>query len=369
MGDDKIRHLLAKGFAGAEHYYWNPSKSLRLMGMDAEPLGVDWAQAKARALELNKWADEMRACVNGDENVPPPNSIARLFSEFRKSIEFRELKSRTQKDYTYYLEKIESEFGHLAVRALTARVIKSYYYRVRDERGVTWAYHILSTLRAVLSWAVSEDWILKNPALDVRMKSPPKRTITWQPQQAQAYIDKAIELGWHSVAVMAIIFDCIAQSPIDVRTLKRGAYNGRTISVTRTKTDVQVSPVPLWKEAKKALDGYLKSRPDLLPDTPIFVHDRLKMPWVESTLHKVHAEIRTAAKLPKHLQLQDFRRTAQTEAGAAGGTVDEIRALAQHSTRKAGEHYVHPDERFAAAVQGKRLASRNGNSPKVRNSG
>jgi hypothetical protein len=103
----------------------------------------------------------------------------------------------------------------------------------------------------------------------------------------------------------------------------------------------------------------------LLPDTPIFVHDRTKMPWVESTLHKVHNEIRTAANLPKKLQLQDFRRTAQTEAGTADGTVDEIRALAQHSTRKAGEFYVHPDERYAAAVQDKRLAKRNGNSPKV----
>ena len=88
--------------------------------------------------------------------------------------------------------------------------------------------------------------------------------------------------------------------------------------------------------------------------------------WVYSTLCKVHSEIRAAAGLPKKLQLQDFRRTAQTEAGAAGGTVDEIRGLARHTTRSAAEHYVHPDERFVNSVQRKRLASRNKTGSKVR---
>jgi hypothetical protein len=88
--------------------------------------------------------------------------------------------------------------------------------------------------------------------------------------------------------------------------------------------------------------------------------------WVYSTLCKAHSEVRDAAGLPKKLQLQDFRRTAQTEAGAAGGTVDEIRGLARHTTRSAAEHYVYPDSRFVDAVQNKRLASRNKNGPKVR---
>ncbi|HEY0281809.1 MAG TPA: hypothetical protein VGC27_04195 [Rhizomicrobium sp.] len=67
---------------------------------------------------------------------------------------------------------------------------------------------------------------------------------------------------------------------------------------------------------------------------------------------------RAAAGLPKELQLQDFRRTAQTEAGAGGATLDEIRALARHTTRQAGEHYVVPDSRFVDAAQEKRRALR-----------
>jgi hypothetical protein len=81
--------------------------------------------------------------------------------------------------------------------------------------------------------------------------------------------------------------------------------------------------------------------------------------WKQSTLHKIHAQIRKAAGLPKFLQLQDFRTTAMTEGGAADGTVDETRGLARHSTRTAALHYVHPDARYIEAIQEKRLAHRN----------
>ncbi len=75
--------------------------------------------------------------------------------------------------------------------------------------------------------------------------------------------------------------------------------------------------------------------------------------------------IRRATGLPDELQLQDFRTTVQTEGGAAGGTVDELRGLARHATRSAGEHYVMPDARYVDSVQEKRLAHRNKGREKV----
>lgn len=204
MGEDNIRHLLTKRLAnGHTAYFWNPSKTLRMLGLNAEPLGKDEAKAKTRALELNNLADEIRRSAKGGSNSPLPGSVSRLFADFLVSHEVAELKPRTRKDYSYYLGKVELEFGHLPVSALSSRVIKYYYHRVRDESGVTWAYHIMGSLRAALSWAVSEDWIPKNPALDVTVKSPPKRTVSWLPEQAEIYIAKATEMGWHSIAAMA----------------------------------------------------------------------------------------------------------------------------------------------------------------------
>lgn len=88
--------------------------------------------------------------------------------------------------------------------------------------------------------------------------------------------------------------------------------------------------------------------------------------WSENYLNRIHRQVRAAAGLRSELQLQDFRRTGQTEAGAAGATVDEIRSVARHSTREAGEHYVHPDSRFVESAQKKRLALRNKTGKKVR---
>ena len=369
MGEDNIRHLLTKPLANGETgYFWNPSKTLRNLGMTAEALGKIEAIAKQRALELNCLGDEIRRGARTGTNGPLPGSVSRLFKDFLTSSEVAELKPRTRKDYAYYLGKVELEFGHLPVSALTARVIKTYYHRIRSECGVTWAYHIMGSLRAALSWAVSEDWIPKNPALDVTVKSPAKRTVTWTPEQAATYIAKATELGWHSLAAMAWVYDSTAQSPIDVRLLKRGNYDGRGIGKPREKTGVGGASIPLFPDAKVALDAYLATKPTMLPEAPLFTNDRIGGLWAYSTLCKAHNEIRTAAGLPKKLQLQDFRRTAQTEAGAAGATVDEIRGLARHTTRSAAEHYVHPDSRFVDAAQSKRLASRNKSGPKVRTS-
>ena len=280
MGDDKIRHLLSKELAtGETAYFWNPSKTLRRPGLTNEALGPKEALAKERAIELNTRADHMRRAARSGFNGPLPGCLSRLVADYLVSHEVAELKPRTRKDYQYYLGKVELEFGHLPVRALSARVIKTYYYRVRAESGVTWAYHIMGSLRAALSWAVSEDWIPKNPALDVTVKSPAKRTVTWTPDQAATYIPKATELGWHSLAAMAWVYDSSAQSPIDVRLLKRGDYDGRGIGKPREKTGVSGASIPLFPEAKAALDAYLATKPAMLPGAPLFTNHRTGGPW------------------------------------------------------------------------------------------
>ncbi|MBU6443161.1 MAG: hypothetical protein KGR48_04555 [Alphaproteobacteria bacterium] len=340
-------------------YFWQPSKTVRALGLVPEALGADYAQAKARALELNAIADEMRRTVRNGSNGPRPGTCARLFQEFMDSDEFNnEKKERTRKDYRYYLGKIEADFGDVMVRALTPKIIKTYYRRLCHEVSLTWASHILAHWRGVLSWAVSEDWIPKNPALDVKLKAPKARDVMWTIAQRDTYVAKALEMDKESISVMLLVADSIAQSPVDVRTLRRKTYDGCTIDVARQKTGVKDAPIVLFPEAKAALDTYLAKQPPKLPDAPLFTHDRIGGMWKPSTLAKWHGKIRAAAGLPRELQLQDLRTTGQTEAGAAGGTVDEIRALARHKTRSAGLRYVHPDSRFVDAVQAKRLAHR-----------
>jgi hypothetical protein len=189
---------------------------------------------------------------------------------------------------------------------------------------------VLATLRTVLSWGASEGWINDNPALLVKLKAPQKRKIVWKPEQTHVYIDKAKQLGWHSIVAMAYVFDSIGQSPVDVRTLLRKSYDGRAIDVSRAKTGVEGAPIPLFPDAVAALNSYLATQPAKLPDAPLFTNDKIGGMWNESTLGKTHRKIRAAAGLPSNLQFQDFRTSMMTEGGAAGATTDELRGNTLH---------------------------------------
>jgi integrase len=212
---------------------------------------------------------------------------------------------------------------------------------------------------------LSEDWLKSNPALDVKLKAPARRNVIWEPEQSAAYVKQANAENWESIAVMVLVLDSIAQSPVDCRTLKAKDYDGQRINTSRNKTGVIGAPIPLFPEAKAALDSYLAKQPPKLPDAPLFTNDRIGGEWNENTLQKVHRKIRAAAGLPKNLQLQDFRTTAATEAGGSGATRDELRGLLRHRTGAVSEHYVHPDAHFVESVQNKRLVRRNKNGAKV----
>jgi hypothetical protein len=361
MGRDKVRHLVQRG----NRFFWQPSETIIKLGLTPEALGTEEGPANARAVVLNNLGDNLRRSAKTGSNGPRPGTFSKLCIEYMESDEFAELKPRTKKDYRYYLGKIEEEFGCYQVRTMKPLGIKTYYKRLRKQVSTTWAYHILAMLRTILSWAVSENWIDRNPALDVTMKSPPKRKVTWPVEHSATYIVQAEAMGWASIVAMAYVFDSIGQSPVDVRTLTREAYDGLGIATARAKTGNEGAPIPLFPLAKIALDKYLATQPPKLPGAPLFTNDRIGGEWNESTLQKVHRKIRKAAGLPVNLQLQDFRTTAATESGAAGGTRDEIRGLLRHSTSEAAEHYVYPDARFVESIQAKRLALRNKTGQKV----
>lgn len=372
MGQDRIRHLRAKPLkTGGFAFYWEPSATVRPLGLVAEALGPDRAAAEARARILNAMADEMRgnpgrALGNG----PSPGTVALLFRDYLASVEVKGepgnpalpgLKPRTQKDLRYYLEKVEREFSAVRVDAMTPKVIKTYYQRLARERGLTWAYHMIWALRCALSWAVSENWIAANPALQVEIKGPPKRTVQWTPAEAERFLWAALAQGWWSIAVGADLMDCTAQSPVDIWKLKVRDYDGAAIAdEARAKTGHEGARRILWPDVKARLDAYLATRPALHPDAPLLANDKTGLAWVEVTRHKAFAKIRAAAGLRRELQLQDFRRTAMTEAKKAGATPVEVQNLARHASPRTQDRYVQPDTAFVDAAQAKRLKYRKG---------
>lgn len=370
MGQDRIRHFRKKPLKGGDiAYFWEPSATVKGLGLVAEALGTERTIAEARARQLNAMADEMRATPGRSAgNGPAPGTIALLLSQYLKSVEVMGepgnpalpgLKARTQKDLRYYLDKVEREFGAVRVTGMTPKVVKTYYQRLARERGLTWAYHVIWALRCALSWAVSENWIALNPALQVEIKGPPKRTVQWKPEEAEAFLWAALLSGAWSIAVGADLMDCTAQSPVDIWKLRVKDYDGEAIiDEARAKTNQEGARRLLWPQTKARLDAYLESRPALHPEAPLLANDKTGIEWVEITRHKAFARIRKAAGLRHELQLQDFRRTAMTEARKAGASPIEVKNLARHASERTQERYVQPDSTFVDAAQEKRFKYR-----------
>jgi hypothetical protein len=154
----------------------------------------------------------------------------------------------------------------------------------------------------------------------------------------------------------------VAQSPIDMRTMKRGRNR---IHHAREKTGVIDAPIPLFLETKAALDEYLAARPKL-PKAPMFIDEKDGQHVDGRPASKGPSQNKTCrwlARLTPALGLPADRPDPKLVTGQV--TVDEIGALARHTTREAGEHYVLPDARFVESAQNKRLALRNRKRAKV----
>jgi hypothetical protein len=175
---------------------------------------------------------------------------------------------------------------------------------------------------------------------------------------------KIHELGWHAVAVMVRVFDCIGQSPIDVIGMRARANDRRAIAVTREKTGVSDAPIPLWPDVIAALDTYLAARPKLHPDAPLFVSEKTGRMWVVSTLAKVHSTIRAATELSKGCSCRTPTGPPKPRLARQGPQRTKS-GLARHSTRTAALNYVHPDSRYVTSAQAKRETIRNICTPSV----
>lgn len=363
---DKVRHLRARRLKDGWGWYWIPSAHVSAMGLHAEalgqtPEGYPTPAILKRAVDLNAFADELRTGRAATARQDAPGTVGFMVREYRSSPKWERLAPRTRADYAPWLDLFHEKFRALPVAAIEPQVIEAWRDRVWAERGHYAAYHLLGTMRALFAWAERRRFVKpgENPARAVENERPAKRTAKWSLAEVCAFMDAAWREGEYGFWAAMVLSDCIAQSPVDVWSLTRGDYDGRSIlKDRRTKVAGRHPPIPLWDHVVTALDWYLSTRPALLPDAPLFAPEGRNVPWPASTRHKTFQRLRKAAGLPAHLQWQDLRRTGATEAGASGASAIEVRDLLRHQTTSEASTYTLQTATSLRAVQSKRLAAR-----------
>jgi hypothetical protein len=372
LGAIKVRYLETRRLAdGAMAYYYCPPHRAQEAGVALpEALGRDPVEAARRAEEQNKRIDAWRAGVEaGGAAGPTEGTIAWLIDQFEASHQFTRKKPATRAFYSGALKALREHqletvrLGDVKARALLPRHVDRIYLALQKVDPITdeptqlpWANAIMRSARRIYSLGIRWGVVTTNPFAGMGMISAPSRETVIPRDHVDLFCATAISLGRASLALWARLSYELCQRAGDARTLPWSRYNGHEVQVKQSKTGALVwAPLlPDLPELKIMLD----ETPQI--STVIVIDERTRRPFTLFNLSKAFNEVRAAAGLPAEYQARDMRRAGMDEAGDAGATDDELRALSGHQSRGVVAVYVKQNRRKAANALAKRRAHRSG---------
>jgi hypothetical protein len=339
-----VRHLhRLKG-----RWYWIPSKSAKKLGFRSAPLGADLHKATQQAEELNKQLDAER------DHIPAkarPRSVADLIQAYRSSPQFEDRAPKTRKDYGAILDRIEEKAGKIMVADIQRDELVEMYAKLRKSTGEAMAAAMMRVWRILLGFAWDSGWRKDNPAKGMKLKTLTPRGQKWLEHQVRTLRDQAEKEGLFSMSLAVDIAYDLAQRQGDVIALRWPQWTGAGFVLRQGKTNTPVA-VPVSARVALLLNAMIPT------GGPILICETTNAPWKLDHFRHEFARIRKAAGLPADLQYRDLRRTALTEAGAAGATDAELQAVGGHKSRDMLSTYVVPTPEMATAAQTKRWAKK-----------
>lgn len=253
--------------------------------------------------------------------------------------------------------------GMVKLVDLTPVLIRAWYQKLQSQRSSSVAAKAYTRLRQILTQAVNDDRILKNPCRIER------GGVEHHPEQRFASLEElyslagAVPARYRALVLMAGLaglrqgelaalrrtdIDLIGQSVFVVR--KRLRLESGVVIEDAPKTEVgrrTVSiPAPLVRELKMHFESFVDSEPDSYvftsPDGRPIERSNLRYRiWVPATVQAGAAGLR----------FHDLRHTAGTLAAQTGATTKELMARLGHASHQAAMVYQH-----AAADRDRQIA-------------
>ncbi len=345
---------------------WEPGPTVRALGFKGQNLKdeagnwLDKIAAITAAEILNAELDDFRL---GQPAQSKPKYITErtvnaLFQHYFASQLFTDLAPRTQRDYRYNATKFLAVFGDAPVRSLTKPTIYEYYDAIRRHHGLTMSAAIIATARAALSYAEIIGWIAENtnPALRLKIKKAPPRTVLYLPNEAAHLVQCADNMGLHSVGDAIIIAVQAGQRPTDTLLLPDHIFTKDRILLTQSKSGskIDIAMTPMVQSRIAEIYARKQAKQHLSSIEALIIYEQTGHPYVSEKLEYRNSQFpkkfrqvrKEAAKtMPalKNKVFQDFRDTAVTRLALANCNKAEICAITGHSQARADEiirHYM-----------------------------
>ena len=268
---------------------------------------------------------------------------------YYRSPQFKALRSRTQIDYEYCLNKATrtrvsntKTLGDIKLDRLGKADCK-FAYQDWLTKGVRTANITATTLSVVLNMAEQMDFLLVNPMKAVKRMTQKPRQVMWTPDQVRTFLDMAYsEFKWRSIGLIVHMAYEFAQRVGDMRLLewKNINFDARRLDLTQSKKRAEVH-LPIEEDLYKMLQ---QQHEDFGFQEYVAPHVRpingAYRAYTNIEVSPIVNEIKSVCGLPDELQAMDMRRTAITEMVEAGVDSTQIMAVSGHTNPNSMKPYL-----------------------------
>jgi site-specific recombinase XerD len=308
---DRIRYLKKR----SSGYCWTPSPTMMAAGFYFEALGKDQAKAEARARQLNAEWDKIKEGLKGE--TVQRQTVAWLIRKYERSDWYGVLTDRTKDEVDRHLARITEAIGTVDAAAIKRPHCRRIHNHLVETHSRDNANRTIKWLRRLYQYAIEIGVVEVNPAREMELKHSRGRRVRWTPEEVEAYIEKADELGHPAWALAAMIGYDTSQRLADVFATRWNQYDGEGLTFVQQKTGEEVW-VPLSTRTRSRLTGLEKV------SVNVITGERGRPLQARAHLARVFRKIRDAAGLRPELQFRDLRRTAASEVLAGGGRAEAL---------------------------------------------
>lgn len=286
-------------------------------GRGAPTLGT-YSAATADAAHRLAYNDSGKLGQAYSDLVRPASSkmIEGLIASYRASSEYQRLAASTKVVWGSWLNRIAIVWGDKPVKLFAAhgarRSLKVWRDSVLEGSGARAADYGMQVMRRLLSYAVDQEELHRNPAIGIASVYRAERSeLIWTADEIQAVCDTAPEHVRWAISISALTgLRCG-----DLARLPWSAVEPSAIRLKTSKTGREAF-IPLTAELRAALAAIPRKSPVILTAS----HGR---PWRSgNTMSKAIQHWAKKAKVDRHTH--DLRGTAATRYMIAGLTDEEI---------------------------------------------
>lgn len=342
MGKVKIPYYVVKRGQG----FWQPTRSMRVLGFRSVPCGKDGPSAWALAEDWNRrWqatrsgqapspamasADNLSPDKAEELTVYPRGSLGEAFRRYRRTQEWAGKAPRTREDWWRGWKRIKPLFGDCALHTVTLEVLSDWRKAIEDAVSLQEAHRCMKIWRALWKVSAAMGYCERDadPSLAVRNRSAEARSDRWAEGEAVRLYKRAWRAGYHGLAAVIAVSWSTMLSPVDVRTLRASQLikdaEGDIFFTHRGKTDAPVGGA-ISKRAMAALVAYAKQLGIEMHGEAFIFRNRSGDPYSKDTLSHDFADVRALEfGEGERRRLADFRRSGAIEAIAGGAKAEHL---------------------------------------------